>query len=266
MKRIGYSLVACTLALAFAASVAAAGTPTPNGAAINMRVFNDCPTSIAGNVNAYPASILFNETNVNCVGGINLHTWSYSSDGGATPAEFDNNSCFSIGATMVISGTSQVEGGLRLSPWWSPHADGFFNVKANFGGGEIAVFGGRLPFYSFTANHGLNYAAGTPIRLEMYYDPNSLTAGHPAAIEYRVIYGGSSYSSGALAFDQGNAGEDPPHGLWGILSPAYAGGRFQHFTNTPGSSAEAMFTDITFGGCTTPAKSSTWGNIKATYR
>src|SRR5206468_11471531 len=33
-------------------------------------------------------------------------------------------------------------------------------------------------------------------------------------------------SSGPLPFDQGSPADDPPHGLWGELVPAYAGGFF----------------------------------------
>ena len=67
MKRIGYHLVACTFALAFAVGVAAAQTPTPNGATTVLRVFNDCPApnSTASVINSYPGSIAFTNQNLN---------------------------------------------------------------------------------------------------------------------------------------------------------------------------------------------------------
>jgi len=45
--------------------------------------------------------------------------------------------------------------------------------------------------------------------------------------------GGTDYSSGALAFDQGNPAEDPPHGLWGLLTPFGVGGYFQPQVGNP---------------------------------
>jgi hypothetical protein len=273
MKRIGYHLVACTFVLAFTAGIAAAGTPAPNGATTTLRVFNDCPepNSTASVVNSYPASIAYTNQNLNCVGGAIMHNWSFSSDGGATAAEFDNNSCFSAAATLVLNGTAFAEGGLRVSPWWSLENDGQFQVKINNVGepvpvGEIAVFGGRLPFYSFSASQGAVYVIGTPIRMEVIYRPNGLSMASPATIEYRINNNGTPYTSGPLAFDQGNPAEDPPHGQWGMLQPAKVGGRFLTRTNSPGTGASATFSDITFSGCVTPATTTTWGRIKSTYR
>ena len=37
----------------------------------------------------------------------------------------------------------------------------------SIGGGEIACFGGRLPFYSFTAAYGLHYVPGTAIWMQI---------------------------------------------------------------------------------------------------
>ncbi len=70
-----------------------------------------------------------------------------------------------MAADLQITGLGQGEAGLRCSPWWSPNVDGRFNVRV--GDGEIAVFGGRLPFYSFTGSHGINYVRGDVIHLEI---------------------------------------------------------------------------------------------------
>ena len=131
-------------------------TPRPNGAQIHTRVFNDCPTSTLTVTNAYPSSISISDQHVDCYGYANLHTWSFSTDGGLTKAIFENCSSYRFCANVVLTGTGSGEGGLRLAPWWSPDADGKFMLNT---GGEIACFGGRLPFYSFTANYGV-----TPIR------------------------------------------------------------------------------------------------------
>jgi hypothetical protein len=91
----------------------------------------------------------------------------------------------------------------------------------------VAAFGGRLPFYNFTANHGVTYAAGTTIHQRMIYQPNGLSQGSPGTIEYIYTDASGTYSSGPLAFDEGNPNEDPPYGLWGILNDARVGGMVQ---------------------------------------
>ena len=50
--------------------------------------------------------------------------------------------------------------------------------------GEIAVFGGRLPFYSFTGSQGITYTKGDTVRVGVIYDPHSLSMADPATIQY----------------------------------------------------------------------------------
>jgi hypothetical protein len=102
-----------------------------------------------------------------CVGFANLHSWSFSEDGGTSAAVFDNNAIFHFGADVKIEGAGEGEGGLRISPWYGQFVDGRFMANATTG--EIACFGGALPFYSFTVNHGISYARGTTIRFEAAY-------------------------------------------------------------------------------------------------
>jgi hypothetical protein len=69
----------------------------------------------------------------------------------------------------------------------------------------------------------------------------------PGFIKYELAYGVDEYSSGWLAFDEGNPAEDPPHGLWGLLTPHTVGGYL--LTKTPGSSsdvADVQFDNIHF--------------------
>jgi hypothetical protein len=196
-------------------------------------------------MNGYPGVICIQDQVLDCFGFANLHVWRFSEDG-VTPRMFSNGSIFSFGADLMITGTSDGEAGLQISPWWSPSVDGRFNVRST--DGEIACFGGRLPFYSFTGSHGINYVKGTSIHLSMMYLPNLLSSDNPGTIEYRVDYEGASYSSGPLPFDEGNPAEDPPHGVWGILSPAYAGGHFQAFLQggNPEAEAKACWSNISF--------------------
>ena len=258
MKRIGYSLLAV---LAFTAPASA--TVSPNGAHITERVYNDCPSSTLITVNAYPALISFDDTHLSCFGFANRHVWSFSADGGASDELFKNRDEFSFGATVTLGGTGVGESGLRLSPWWSPNNDGQFNIRTP--DGEIAVFGGRLPFYSFTAAHGILYAAGTPIRLTIDYSPNDVSATNPATIVYTVQIGANVYSSGPLAFDHGNPAE--PYGVWGILNDAHAGGHAQfRLGNGEPVNVSATWENITFEAGPTPAQPASWGKIKADYR
>jgi len=248
--------------------LAAQATPSSNSAVLHTRIFNDCPISILSTTNNYPASVQISDTGLECFGFANLHNWHLSSDG-VNDDLFANNSCFTIACDLVIdAGTKGGEGGLQLSPWWSPDVDGRFNVRTT--DGEIACFGGRLPFYSFTGAHGLHYVPGTSIHLEMVYDPNTLSAGDPATITYNVVYNGTPYSSGALAFDQGNPAEDPPHGQWGLLNFGRLGGYVQCFNDggNPAAGVVATWSNITYETCQkpTPTQTTTWGRIKGLYR
>jgi hypothetical protein len=275
MRRISYShlaFAALTVGL-LASSAAFAGdgrtcpgnTPNPNGANIALRVFNDCPTSTVSFTNSYPASIIISDTNNDCFGFTNLHTWSFSTDGGLTEAQFENCSYYHFCADVSADGDGNGELGLRLSPWFGGDTDGKFMLNL---GGEIACFGGRLPFYSFTGNYGIHYTRGSVVHMDVVYNPHSLLASDPATITYSVTIGPNTYSSGPLAFDEGNPTEDPPHGLWGELVPAYAGGYFQ-----PNSGhgipvgLVATFSKICYENLgATPTVKSTWGRVKSLYR
>ncbi len=278
MKRISYlglALVALSL-LAIGVAFAAEGrdctppvnTPAPVGAVLNLRTFNDCPGSTLTTLNNYPSQILIEDADEGCVGWANLHGWSFSEDG-FSPAVFENCSHYQFSCVFKGCGTGAVaEGGLRLSPWWALDVDGRFMCRIN-GNGEIAVFGGRLPFYSFTSAYGLTYQPCTPIWLQITYNPHALTLAAPATIQYKIFYNGVNYDSPELAFDQANPAEDPPHGLWGELFPARAGGYFQ----LPGGNGGAAFDmtatwdNITYTGPqATATHNSTWGSLKSLYR
>jgi len=276
MKRIGYTtlVIAMLCGLAMSLAPASHATPNPNSAAFNLRVFNDCPFSTITTTNTYPVTVSIDDAvpASTCFGFANLHAWSFS-ENGTDAAPFDNNSCFTFSANLVIDGTGQGEAAIRISPWWSQYVDGRINVRTT--DGEIACFGGRLPFYSFTGNGVPSYVKGTSIYLEMAYDPNQMTEADPATIQYTVGYGGNSYSSPVLPFDQGNDNEDPPYGLWGMLNDGRAGGLVQPLWGPTNPlvdrNVSATFTDITFNRtCSekkpTPVNHSSWGRVKVLYR
>jgi hypothetical protein len=281
MKRISYSSLAFAAVIVLGVlmsgvAVALDGrdceppvyTPDPNSAVIGERVFNDCPFSNLSTYNDYPNVIWIRDSDDGCVGWTNMHNWSFSEDG-ITPAVYENCSHYRFSATFIISGcgAGSPEGGLRVSPWWSLDADGRFMANAN---GQIRCFGGRLPYYEFDTAHGINYCVGTPIWMEIAYDPHSLTEADPATITYTVAYLGNIYTSGPLPFDMGNPAEDPPHGLWGQLYPARVGGYFQVPNGSGGAfwDWQASWWDIQHfvNPWATPAKESTWGQLKSLYR
>jgi hypothetical protein len=224
-KKLMFVMLCVSLGMVLCGTAIA--SPVINGAVIQTRIWNDNPTSIVTTSNSYPSSITINDDQRGSQDGgwANLHIFRLSADGGSTAATFANGDAFGFAADVTITGTGNAEAGLQVAPWWSLQGDGKFMVNGD--GGEIAAFGGRLPFYSFRTGYGINYTKGDTIRMGVVYRPNSLSLLDPATIEYIVTMAGTTYSSGPLAFDEGNPAEDPPHGLWGMLTPAEVGGYFQ---------------------------------------
>lgn len=236
--------------------------PTVNSVVVTTRIFNNCPTTTLNVIDNDLAGIIIDESDNDCFGFANRHAWSFSGDN-TNLAEFQNSDGFSFCATIVASGTGEGEIGLRLSPWWSPEVDGIFMLNTR--SGEIAIFGGRLPFYSFTVNHAQTYVKGTVATLSIDYRPNSLTAADPGTIVYTLTNANGTFSSPVLSFDEGNAAEG--HGTWGILTPAYAGAYIQAYNGegTP-VSFRGEWSNICYDAHPVPAATSSWGRIKADYR
>lgn len=218
------------LLLGFGAGAWAQPAPNIDSAILKTRIFNDDPNSTITTTNLYPGSVTIKDDHLDGDGAggefANRHAFRLSSNGGISEAVFLNPHKFSFFTDVRLSGTANSEGGINLAPWWSKDVDGTFTAIT--GNGEIAAFGGRLPFYSFN-NHipPVNYVKGETIRMGIVYDPHSLTQADPGTIEYVVIKNSVTYSSGVIAFDEGNPNEDPPYGLWGILNDARLGGYFQ---------------------------------------
>jgi hypothetical protein len=240
-KKLMFVMLCVSLGMVLCGTAIA--SPVINGAVIKTRIFNDNPTSIVTTNNSYPSSITIKDEQLVPGGWANLHNFRLSADGGSTAASFANGDAFEFAADVTLTGTGNSEGGLQVAPWWSLDVDGRF--MANTGNGEIAAFGGRLPFYSFNAQ-SLTYTKGDTIRMGVIYRPNSLSLLDPATIEYLVTMGSTTYSSGPLAFDQGNPTEDPPHGLWGMLTPAQVGGYFQPQVGTAGNWEQVEFGNMDY--------------------
>ena len=263
MKRLLFTV---TL-FAFAASAAYA-TPPATGASVHERVFNDCPLTTLTTVNNYPAEVSFDEGNQVCSGGANLHAWSFSADGGATDMVLGNGDAFTFSFDAKLSGVgTNAEIFSRISPWYSQNVDGRINCRIP--DGEIACFGGRMPFYSFTVQNGISFARDATIRLGMDYNPNGLSAASPGTIQYHVVWNGNTYDSPVLNLDMGNPAEDPPYGLWGILNDARAGGGVQVFEGTGGTgqNLKATFSNMIFNSDgPVPTQATSWGKVKSLYR
>jgi hypothetical protein len=281
MHRIRYNSLAlaviaiCTV-VAMGAGVAHA-TPVINAAKDSTYVFHDCAVTILTTTNAYPGSLTFDETQMLCTGGANLHIWNLSDDGGLSSALFNNKDAFTLAATVQLNSKPGpvsavgLEGGLRVCPWWDPVANGFFNMRNP--DGEIACFGGVLPFFSFTAAFGIHYVNNTQARQTIIYDPHCNTKANPATIEYILDYNGH-FDSGPLPFNNCTLGEEA-HGCYGIMDNARVGGRCQDNFTTGGGDPTAenlssffdVFYQINPGqDCPVPTKVQTWGSIKGTYR
>jgi hypothetical protein len=271
MKRTRYHFALATLALLAVCAATAAATPAINGAVVQSRIFNDCPASLFSSSKVYPGILHLTDDNTGCSAYTNLHNWRLSSDGGATPAVFNNGDCFRIAATLTLRHTGlQVEGGLQVSPWWSQNVDGRLQVRLT--DGVIEGWGGVLPAYNFTANFGITYVEGEPIRLEMIYLPHSNTNADPGTMEYRVTWRGIGYTSGPLPMLNCNVAEEPFAGCWGILNNARVGGWMQGPGNYLGHSggsgvSDALWTGIDFEEiCPVPTLPATMGRVKAAYR
>jgi hypothetical protein len=219
------AIVAVGMLMAVATVLA---TPVPDSAVVTTRIWNDDSDSILATGNLYPGLIYISDTKLDGdgTGGewANLHNYQLSANGGISPMTLMNGDGFAYFADVTMSGTGNGEGGINLFPWWS-NTDGHFML--NTGSGEIACFGGRLPFYSFTGNFGLHYVKGETVRQGFVYNPNGLSSADPATMEYRLFKGGNWYTSGPLPFDEGNPAE--PYGTWGMLNNAKVGGWFQPY-------------------------------------
>ena len=202
-----------------------------DSAVIKTRIFNDDPASTLSTTNSYPALVEFSDTPSGALGFANLHNFHLADAG--TDHLFANGDPFSFSTDLTISGAGEGEAGILIAPWYSPDVDGRFNFRTT--DGEIAVFGGRLPFYSFTASQGLHYTPGDTVRVGVVYNPRGGSAASPAQITYNLNIGGTDYTSGARQFDEGNPLEDPPHGVWGDLTPTYVGGYMQLLLQASGA-------------------------------
>jgi len=113
----------------------------------------------------------------------------------------------------------------------------------------------------------VTYVKGTTVHLEIVYLANGLSAGDPATIEYLYTDGTGAYTSGPIAFDEGNPAE--PYGTWGMLDDGRVGAHVQCFLQggNPDAALTADWSNIVFEDLgTVSVESTSWGRIKADHR
>ncbi len=215
------------IALLSFAGVAAAQISSINGFHVITRNFNDFPGSTLtvngiaapaganGNVaiNGLGAGLHYSEQFSRGEPGnfANRHLGHFSADGGVTNYAFQNNQSFRLDTTISITagsnGPAAKEGGITVFNNRTVFEngqnvtftdEGFMLVKTNGGvngGGEVALFGGALPFFSFNSV-GVDYAPGTTASIAFtYFAPGELGA----AAAYEASFNG--ISTGIKFFD-----------------------------------------------------------------
>jgi len=225
------SLVPAFVIAALAGS-ALADVSSINGFRVQARNFNDLPGSVL-TVNGTPAPVQANIAVAGLGAGLhyseqfalgepggfaNRHLGNFSADGGVSDYSFLNNESFRLDTTINITAGSNnpsaKEGGLTVfnqrtiiegnpaSPNFGLPVtftdEGYLLVKTNGGvngGGEIALFGGALPFFSFN-NIGVDYTPGTTATLAFtYFAPGTIGV----AAAYEAFFNG--ISTGVQFFD-----------------------------------------------------------------
>jgi hypothetical protein len=237
------SIVLIAVAILCGSAIA---SPDIDSAIVHTRIWNDADYSTVTFGNDYPTSLWIQDENLDDYGWANRHNFRLSENGGISDAVFMNNDHFAFFADVTLTGIANSEAGLNLAPWWSQDVDGVFMINPE--SGEVACFGGRLPFYSFTVEHGVTYTKGDTVRLGLIYDPHDLTEQNPGTIQYFYTdVDDTTYASPVLAFDLGNP-DEPEWGFWGILDDARLGGYFMPKVDnqTPGNWGRVDFENMVY--------------------
>lgn len=227
------SLAAVAALAAFAGS-AIADVSTINSVRIQNRNFNDFPGSTILQTVQYPTTVDWDERfpagaasrlpagNPPGSGGFaNRHFGWFSADNGASNYAFQNGESFTARANVLIQTGGNItpggnalprreagfaifnpqngfDGGNPNNPIVSYIDEGFVMVASD---GEVAMFGGGLPFFSFNSLNDPNarYFLGTSARIEFrYFAPSG---GNPAACQ--VVFTnflGTEFASPVLPF------------------------------------------------------------------
>lgn len=241
------SLAGLAFVAAFAGS-ALADVGSINSVRIVNRNFNDFPGSTILQTVQYPTTVDWDERfpagaasrlpagNPPGSGGFaNRHFGWFSADSGATNYSFQNGESFTARANVLIQtggdqtpgGNAQprreagfaifnpqrgFEGGNPNNPIVDYIDEGFVMVASD---GEVAMFGGRLPFFSFNSlgDPNARYFLGTSARIEFrYFAPDGAGIAHCQVAFTNFL--GTVFTSPVLAFDAASGGPlNNPSGL-----------------------------------------------------
>lgn len=175
-------------AITLSAAVASGAITDVDSVLIEERVWNDFPGSTLVTTNNFPSAVVFDESAFGTGGWANKHLATLSSDGGATKHLLSNAEDFAISVDIKLEAAAtspRKEAGFRFDTFGG---EGLVNITSD---GEVAAFGGPLPFHSFGTSA---YTLGTTVNLGVIYIAPS--GGSPGTIEY-ILEG---VSSGPLAF------------------------------------------------------------------
>lgn len=175
-------------AITLSGAMASAAITDVDSVLIEERVFNDFPGSTLVTTNSFPGSVVFDESAFGAGGWANKHLATLSSDGGATKHLLANAEDFAISVDIKLEAAAtspRKEVGFRFDTFGG---EGLVNITSD---GEVAAFGGPLPFHSFGTSA---YTLGTTVNLGVVY--KAPAGGSPGTIEYIL----DGVSSGALAF------------------------------------------------------------------
>ncbi len=215
----------CALALLV---IAGAANAQINGVKIQERIFNDFPNSKLTTTNNFPALVQFNETNFGLGTFANRHAAYFSTDGGANAKDFNYGDAFDVSFTLDLDATpaNGREAGFHVN---SGGDYGFFGVLPN---GEIAAFGGSLPFFS--AGAGV-WTPGAEVQLRLVHTPGDGTAANPSVMDY-MYNTGSGWVTVSKNFDNAEFGLVTANNVLIGFGVQNQGG--------PGGSSNALFTNI----------------------
>jgi len=175
-------------AIALSGAVASGAITDVDSVLIEERIWNDFPDSTLVSTDNYPSSVVIDESAFGSGGWANKHVAWLSSDGGATKHMLANAEDFAISVDVKLEAAATAprkEVGFRFDTFGG---EGLVNITSD---GEVAAFGGPLPFHSFGASA---YTLGTTVTLGVVYVAPA--GGSPGTIEYIL----DGLSSGPLAF------------------------------------------------------------------
>lgn len=199
-----------------------------NGVKIQERIFNDYPNSKLVTTNNFPSMVQFNESNFGSGGFANRHAAYFSADSGATAKDFNYTDAFDFSFTLDLDATPA--GGREAGFHVNSGGDyGFFGVLPN---GEIAAFGGSLPF--FTSGTGV-WTPGNEVQLRMVHKPGDGTAANPSVMDY-MFNAGSGWVTVSKKFDNGEFGL--------VTAVDVLVGFGVQNQGAPGGTSNALFTNI----------------------